>query len=53
MRKDCWTSKDFAPISGSTQVRTSRTRTDIGRGVRAVARSYRDAFEASKKAPKK
>jgi aspartate 4-decarboxylase len=25
---------------------------DIGRGVRAVARAYRDAFEASKRAPK-
>ena len=25
---------------------------DIGRGVRSVARSYRDAFEASKRAPK-
>ena len=25
---------------------------DIGRGVRAVARGYRDAFEASKRAPK-
>jgi hypothetical protein len=26
---------------------------DIGRGVRAIARGYRDAFEASKTAPKK
>jgi aspartate 4-decarboxylase len=26
---------------------------DIGRGVRAIARGYRDAFEASKRAPKK
>jgi aspartate 4-decarboxylase len=26
---------------------------DIGRGVRSVARGYRDAFEASKRAPKK
>ncbi|MGO4438269.1 bifunctional aspartate transaminase/aspartate 4-decarboxylase [Rhizobium sp. RAF56] len=26
---------------------------DIGRGVRAIARGYRDAFEASKSAPKK
>jgi aspartate 4-decarboxylase len=26
---------------------------DIGRGVRAVARGYRDAFEASKRAPKR
>jgi aspartate 4-decarboxylase len=26
---------------------------DIGRGVRAIARSYRDAYEASKRAPKK
>ena len=26
---------------------------DIGRGVRAVARGYRDAYEASKAAPKK
>ena len=25
---------------------------DIGRGVRAIARGYRDAFEASKRAPK-
>jgi aspartate 4-decarboxylase len=25
---------------------------DIGRGVRAVARGYRDAYEASKRAPK-
>jgi aspartate 4-decarboxylase len=25
---------------------------DIGRGVRTVARGYRDAFEASKRAPK-
>ena len=26
---------------------------DIGRGVRAIARGYRDAYEASKAAPKK
>jgi aspartate 4-decarboxylase len=26
---------------------------DIGRGVRSIARGYRDAFEASKRAPKK
>ncbi len=26
---------------------------DIGRGVRAIARGYRDAYEASKRAPKK
>jgi aspartate 4-decarboxylase len=25
---------------------------DIGRGVRSIARGYRDAYEASKKAPK-
>jgi aspartate 4-decarboxylase len=25
---------------------------DIGRGVRSVARGYRDAFEASKRAPR-
>jgi aspartate 4-decarboxylase len=26
---------------------------DIGRGVRSIARGYRDAYQASKKAPKK
>ena len=26
---------------------------DIGRGVRSIARGYRDAYEASKRAPKK